>query len=88
MSPGDGAELTIELYLLPFSPALRPQFEERELRQMAELMIERGIRVRVPFEGYFDLAVGDEGVMALPEDEELREDELSFLREREVLKPY
>jgi hypothetical protein len=55
---------------------------------MAELMIERGIRVRVPFEGYFDLSVVEDSALALPEDEELREDELSFLREREVLKPY
>ncbi|WVR06081.1 hypothetical protein IAU60_003109 [Kwoniella sp. DSM 27419] len=76
------------LYLIPFSPILRPYFTPRELKDWGELMIERGLRLRVPFDGYWTNDDEDEGVMALPEDEEMGEDELGFLREREVLKPY
>ncbi|EIW72388.1 hypothetical protein TREMEDRAFT_26535 [Tremella mesenterica DSM 1558] len=75
-----------ELYLLPFSPLLRPLFTTRELKQWAELMVERGIRVRIPPEEYWEQ---DESEMdMLPEDEELQDDELGFLRERQELKPY
>lgn len=58
------------------------------MRDWADLMIERGIRVRVPFEQFWENAGDDEAAMELPEDEELEEDELGFLREREMIKPY
>ncbi|OCF42136.1 hypothetical protein I317_04107, partial [Kwoniella heveanensis CBS 569] len=77
-----------QLYLLPFTPALRPHFTPRELKDWAELMIERGLRLRVPFDRFWTNEEEVEGVMELPEDEEMGEDELGFLREREVLKPY
>ena len=51
-------------------------------------MVERGIRIRVPFEQFFDTIVEDEGLMILPDDEELEDDELAFLRGREEMKPY
>ncbi|WRT64373.1 uncharacterized protein IL334_001305 [Kwoniella shivajii] len=76
------------LYLLPFSSTLRQHFTPRELKDWSELMIERGIRIRIPFENYFD-TMGEEGaLMKLPEDEDLQEDELDFLTQREVAKPY
>lgn len=78
----------LELYLLPFSPNLRPHFATRELREWAQLITERGIRTRIPFEAYFDPSAEEEPALLLPEDEELEEDELRFLTERETLKPY
>jgi hypothetical protein len=51
-------------------------------------MSERGIRTRVPFDGFFDTAQTEDVGMLLPEDEELKDDELKFLGDREVLKPY
>ena len=62
-----------ELYLLPFTPALRPHFKPRELRDWAELMTERGIRIRVPFEQFWDPNEEDEA-FDLPENEDLEED--------------
>ena len=50
-------------------------------------MIERGIRIRIPFEQFWDPNQVEE-VMDLPEDEELEEDELEFLSERQKMKPY
>ncbi|OCF54309.1 hypothetical protein L486_08223 [Kwoniella mangroviensis CBS 10435] len=76
------------LYLLPFSPSLQPHYTTRELKEWAELMMERGIRSRVPFERYFDAQEDEGALLELPEDEDLQEDELGFLREREVAKPY
>ncbi|KAK8866141.1 hypothetical protein IAR55_001292 [Kwoniella newhampshirensis] len=77
------------LYLLPFAPSLRPHFTPRELKDWAELMIERGIRTLIPFEQFFLTDEGEvEPVIALPEDEELEDDELQFLSERQAMKPY
>ena len=76
-----------ELYLLPFTRPLRRVFSRRDLIQWSELMTERGIRIRVPFESFFSLEMEEEG-MVLPDDEELEDDELAFLRSREDLKPY
>ncbi|WVQ61954.1 uncharacterized protein L199_000087 [Kwoniella botswanensis] len=76
------------LYLLPFSPSLRPHYTTRELKDWAELMMERGIRLRIPFERYFDTQEDEGALLEFPEDEDLQEDELGFLREREVAKPY
>jgi len=42
----------------------------------------------VPFEGFFDTAQAEDSALLLPEDEELADDELKFLGDREVLKPY
>ncbi|WVQ97651.1 hypothetical protein IAU59_004765 [Kwoniella sp. CBS 9459] len=77
-----------QLYLLPFTPSLRPHFTPRELKDWAELMIERGLRLRVPFERFWTNDEPEEILTELPEDEEMDEDELGFLREREGLKPY
>lgn len=74
--------------MLPFTPLLRPFFTNRELREWANLMLERGIRIRVPFEEYWNEQEEDEPALRLPEDEELMDDELAFLRERQELKPY
>ncbi|KIR97247.1 hypothetical protein L804_05429 [Cryptococcus deuterogattii 2001/935-1] len=78
------------LYLLPFSLPLRPHFSTRELKEWAELMVERGLRLRISFE-LFWMAEEEEGsgrAIVLPEDEVLAEDELRFLSERQALKPY
>jgi hypothetical protein len=51
-------------------------------------MTERGIRTRIPFEVYFDPTQADGPAVVLPQDEELEDDELKFLGQREELKPY
>ncbi|GMK55153.1 hypothetical protein CspeluHIS016_0202090 [Cutaneotrichosporon spelunceum] len=79
-----------DLYLLPFS-TLRAQFTSRELRDIVELMLERGIRVRVDTQGFWDHdhvtddedEIDDEMIGPVPDDYEY-----GMLREREVLKPY
>lgn len=79
------------LYLCAFSPPLRAAFSDRELRALGELMAERGVRVHVPTEGYWeDVDTEDED-----EDEDEQEEmmdkgdyEYGLLRDREVLKPY
>ena len=74
---------------MPFSSPLRQAFSAREMRAWAELMLEKGIRIRIPFERYFDPHVEvEEALLQLPEDEEPEEDELQFLRDRQDLKPY
>ena len=75
------------LYLLPFTPSLRPHFTAQELRDWSELMIERGLRIRVAFEEFFDLNETEAAIL-LPEDDEPEDDELAFLRDREEAKPY
>ena len=77
-----------DLYLLPFTPDLRRHHTVHELNMWADLMTERGIRIRVPFEAYFNTASEEAVGMVLPDDEELQDDELRFLGEREELKPY
>lgn len=78
------------LYLLPFSLPLRSHFSTHELKGWAELMVERGLRLRIPFELFWttEEVEENEGAIVLPEDEELAEDELRFLGERQALKPY
>ncbi|BEI89274.1 uncharacterized protein CcaverHIS019_0206360 [Cutaneotrichosporon cavernicola] len=79
-----------DLYLLPFS-TLRTQFSSRELREVVELMLERGIRVRVDTQDFWDHdhitddedESDDDMVGPVPDDYEY-----GMLREREVLKPY
>nr|ODN96674.1 hypothetical protein L204_03383 [Cryptococcus depauperatus CBS 7855] len=71
------------LYLLPFSPLLRPYFSSGELAALAALGVERGLRLRVS-----PPHVAEEGHVALPDDEALLDDELAFLTERQILKPY
>jgi hypothetical protein len=77
----------IDLYLMPYTAALRPHFSARELCDWAELITERGIRIRVPFENHFETR-HDESILKLPEDEEPVEDELAFLGEIDGAKPY
>lgn len=76
------------MYLLPFSPALRPHFTPRELGSIAESMSERGIRIRVPTETFWVDEEDEEG----SEDDEpapvTGDYEYGMLREREELKPY
>lgn len=85
------SRLTTDLYLLPFS-TLRTEFTSRELRGIVELMLERGIRVRVDTQDFWDhdhitddeeSDSDDEKVGPVPDDYEY-----GMLREREVLKPY
>jgi hypothetical protein len=82
-------KLTTDLYLLPFS-TLRAQFTSRELRDIVELMLERGIRLRVDTADFWDHdhVTDDEGsddemIGPVPDDYEY-----GMLREREVFKPY
>ena len=76
-----------ELYILPFTPLLRASFSSQELKGWADLMVERGLRVRVAFEDFWEPDEDGAGLI-LPDDEELEDDELAFLRERQELKPY
>ena len=80
----------LELYMLPFSPILRPYFSEKELQDWAEVMVEKGIRVRLPFEQYWR-AVGmddyldrDDGGDPMKEEDRVFE----FLQERKTVMPY
>jgi hypothetical protein len=50
-------------------------------------MTERGIRIRIGQDGYWE-DVEEDMAEDLPEDEELEDDELAFLRERQEMKPY
>lgn len=66
----------IELYLLPFSPSLRPYFTPQELHSWTELMLEKGIRMRVPTERYWDASrVGRMGMLSGVGDGDEDEDE-------------
>ena len=75
----------VELYLVPFHERMRPSFTNEELTQIIEAMVVRGIRLRCDPVGFTtSLEAGEE----LPSDEELQDDELEFLRERQANKPY
>jgi hypothetical protein len=67
-------------------------FSSRELRALGELMAERGVRVRVHTEAFWedvDTEDEDEDEDEEQEGEQERGDyEYGLLREREVLKPY
>lgn len=39
--------------MMPFSPQLRSSFSDKELRDWAELMTEKGLRIRKSFEAYW-----------------------------------
>ena len=41
---------TPDLHMLPFTPRLREHFSSKELQDWADLMIERGLRIRIPFD--------------------------------------
>ncbi|BGP44730.1 hypothetical protein JCM10450v2_000544 [Rhodotorula kratochvilovae] len=83
-----------EFYLRPFSPALRPVFRSRDLRDFHHLLLEKGLRVRVDIEPFLEGVVtsdmedddaADEGEGPLERLEEAGEDVLS---ERQRLMPY
>jgi len=67
---------------------LRQHFLPRELKDWAQLMVERGIRIRIPFERYWNNEDEEDMGIVLPEDEVLEDDELAFLRDRQSMKPY
>jgi hypothetical protein len=75
----------IELYMIPFQDNLRDAVTDAELTHIVEAMVNRGIRVRCDPEGF---ATALEAVDNLPSDEELEDDELKFLRDRQANKPY
>jgi hypothetical protein len=76
--------------MLPFSPALRPHFTAKELEDWAELMIEKGIRVRLPHERYWqpeekrDYLENDDGGDPMKDEDQV----FDFLQERKTLMPY
>lgn len=76
-------------YLLPFSLELRRHFSKQEHRDWLLLMVERGVRIKTPFEHLLE-ADEEAGLFLdqLPGDEVPEEDELAFLQQREELKPY
>jgi hypothetical protein len=51
-------------------------------------MVERGVRVRVPFERFWTLDDVEAEQVQLVDDEEPMIDDLAFLQERQALKPY
>lgn len=77
-----------DLYLLPFSPMLRPHFTPKELRAWADLMLERGLRVRVPFERFFAREEESEAESDGEAAEEVGDDPFDKLHERVRLMPY
>ncbi|GAA5891027.1 hypothetical protein JCM6882_006393, partial [Rhodosporidiobolus microsporus] len=80
-----------ELYLRPFSPALRSVYRSRELRDFHHLLLEKGLRVRVELDSFVEGHVGSE---AEEEDEDedapmrLEEAGEELLDERRRLMPY
>jgi hypothetical protein len=79
-----------DLYMMPFSSVLRSQFTARELKDWAELMTERGVRIRIPFERHWtnedepsEMEVDNDD-----DDEAMVDDPLAFLRERQKMMPY
>ncbi|BGP12676.1 hypothetical protein JCM10213v2_008178 [Rhodosporidiobolus nylandii] len=80
-----------ELYLRPFSPALRSVYRSRELRDFHHLLLEKGLRVRVDIDAFLDQYVSSEA-----EDDEQDEDAPvrlaeageELLEERQRLMPY
>lgn len=89
--------------MMPFSPRLRPHFSPQELRSWATLMIETGIRVRRPFDRFFQMSEESltvemneraaDPMAALDEGDDTDTgmegaDDLGFLRERKRLMPY
>ncbi|KAL1408845.1 hypothetical protein Q8F55_005659 [Vanrija albida] len=79
-----------DLYLVAFSPLLRASFTPRELRALSELMAERGIRTRVPTEGYWEDGDYDEADVVEEDEDEVGSGDYEYknLRDREELKPY
>lgn len=75
----------LAIFMLPFSPSLVAHFTKRELYDWSQVMLHRGIRVRIPIP--ID-SVALSLANALPDDEDLMDDELAFLREQEASKPY
>ncbi|KAF9270085.1 hypothetical protein L218DRAFT_976056 [Marasmius fiardii PR-910] len=77
--------LSKELYLLAFVP-LRSVFTGRELNGLAELMVERGIRMR---RGLDEVVSDWKGEADIGKENEEEEDEIEFnSRELKRLKPY
>ncbi len=77
--------LHAELYLLAFGP-LRTVFEERELIQFGEAMMERDIRLR---EGLPAVGEVEDGTVKTEEDSGEEGDEIEHdARELRRLKPY
>jgi NH3-dependent NAD+ synthetase len=72
---------------MPFRRKLRPHFTPIELEQIADLMLERGFRVRCPTADYWS-ATDPNDEADLPVDEELADDELYFLTEAHESRPY
>jgi hypothetical protein len=75
----------VELYLVPFNETMRPSFTDAELIHVIEAMAARGLRLRSDPVGF---TASLEAADILPSDEELEDDELRFLRERQANKPY
>jgi hypothetical protein len=74
------------LYLLAFT-TLRDQFQDRELRALADLMAERGVRLRIPTDAFWD-DVDTEEEDSDEEGGDRGDYEYGHLRDREELKPY
>ncbi|GAA5887659.1 hypothetical protein JCM5296_004450 [Sporobolomyces johnsonii] len=80
-----------ELYLRPFSPALRSVYRTRELRDFHHLLLEKGLRIRIELDPFLEGAELSDVEM---EDEEdavgvrLEEAGEEVLEERERLMPY
>ncbi|KAL7422893.1 hypothetical protein Q5752_002190 [Cryptotrichosporon argae] len=85
-----------DFYLLPFGP-LRAHYSPRELADMAEVMLEKGVRVRVPTDTFWtddDVRPTDEGEGGDGDGDYDGDgdggagDEYAVLRDIEVAKPY
>lgn len=75
----------VDLYLLAFQDPLRRYFTDVELGQIVEHMVERGLRLRCDPGDYWQ---PQDTERDLPSDEELEDDELRFLTERQAMRPY
>ncbi|KAJ9115024.1 hypothetical protein QFC22_005352 [Naganishia vaughanmartiniae] len=77
------------LYMMPFSQSLRSYFTDKELRDWADLMLEKGLRIRKSFEEYWqdetvqDTLGQDDGGDPMAADEAY-----SLFEDRKRLLPY
>lgn len=80
-------QLSIDLYLKPFSAPLRSAFRSKELRELHSVLLEKGLRIRLELDTFA------EGWSSEVEDlhdstEDVADEVEAMLGERELLKPF
>ncbi|GAA6004312.1 hypothetical protein JCM10207_000663 [Rhodosporidiobolus poonsookiae] len=77
-----------ELYLRPFSPALRSVYRSRELRDFHHALLEKGLRVRVEIDSFLAEYTSSDAEDERDEQMGVADVGEELLEERQRLKPY